>query len=370
MTRRGRRRRGAIADLAQPDPAEQATQGDPWRKATLFVLSALGVAVCFALLHVLLFPVTGAVVLAVGLRVPHRWLRRRMRSILAASALIAGLCLAVLLPGFFIVKSLTGEVLSVLHYVQGGEADRAFHQLTAQHQKIGHVLQKAVDQLTPDQAGRRIASEAALWLGRGLQSFVRSLTELILMLFLLFFLLRDEEKAKESLAALIPLGRKETSRFLLVLADLTYAVFVGRLLIAAIQGILAGLAYWLLGVPGALLWAVLTSVCCLIPAVGAFLAWVPIAVYLGLADSWTKALLLALWGGIVVSNIDNVLYPVLVGRQTNLNTAVIFVAILGGVSLFGISGFVLGPLAVAATMFLLQAWKARLGTEIGPGAHP
>lgn len=102
--------------------------------------------------------------------------------------------------------------------------------------------------------------------------------------------------------------------------------------------------------------------CCLVPAFGAFIAWIPIALYLGLADSWTKALILALWGGIVVSNIDNVLYPVLVGQRTNLHTAVIFVAIFGGVAVFGLSGFILGPVLVAATMLLLHVWKERLGT--------
>ena len=79
--------------------------------------------------------------------------------------------------------------------------------------------------------------------------------------------------------------------------------------------------------------------------------------YLGLSQSWTKAALLAAWGGIVVSNVDNVLYPVLVGRKTNLHTAVIFVAIFGGLALFGVSGIVLGPVIVAGTMFLLQVWK-------------
>lgn len=341
-----------------------------FRAVTLFLLTAIGVAICFGLVHVLLFPITGAIVLAVGLRFPFAWMRRHTGPSAAAGLLLAALCVAVLLPGFFIVRSLTGEVMATVHYVQSGAADQDFHRLTAKHPTIGNHLQQAVDQLTPDQAGRRIAGQAAMWLGRGLQGFVSGLTELVLMLFFLFFLLRDQDKAEQSLASLIPLGQAATQHFLSQLGDLTYAVFVGRLLIAAIQGTLAGLAYWLLGVPGALLWAVLTSLFCLVPAFGAFIAWIPIAIYLGLADSWTKALILAVWGGLVVGNIDNVLYPMLVGRRTSLHTVVIFVAIFGGVALFGFAGFVLGPVAVSATMLLLQAWKERLGTQTGQKALP
>ncbi len=351
-----------MPDPTQAAPGEQERQTVPWRTATLFLITVVGVALCFGLLRTLLFPVTGAIVLAVGLRLPRAWMRRHMGPSATATVLLAALSLAVLLPGFFIVRSLTGEALTTAHYVQSGGANQDFHQLTARHQKIGNGLQKAVDQLTPDQAGQRMAGQAAVWFGRALGGLVSGVTELALMLFFLFFLLRDGERAQEVLASLIPLGDAETKQFLDKLGDLTYAVFVGRLLIAGIQGTLAGLAYWLLGVPGALLWTVLTALFCLVPAFGAFIAWIPIALYLGLADSWTKALILALWGGVVVGNIDNILYPILVGRKTSLHTAVIFVAIFGGVALFGIAGFALGPVAVAATMLLLEAWKERLGT--------
>lgn len=332
----------------------------PWRSWTLFLLTVAGVLGCFGLLQVLLFPLVGAVGIAVGLRTPLRALRRRCTPTVAALLLLTGLCVAVVLPGFFVVRSLAGEIMVTLHHVQNGGADRDFHRLTERHRKIGRALQDAVDQLTPDEAGKRFAQQGAMWLGRGLRKFVRGVTELVLLLFFLFFLLRDQEAALGLLASLIPLNDGETTQFMTRLGDLVFTVFVGRLMMAGIQGALAGLAYWVLGVPGALLWAVLTAVCCLIPAFGSLLVWVPVALYLGLAATWTKALLLAIWGGVVVSNVDNVLYPIVVGRRTQLHTAAIFVSIFGGMALFGVSGLVLGPVIVASTMLLLQIWKERV----------
>ncbi len=343
-----------------PEAASPSTTR--WRALALFLLTLGGVVASFLFIHVLLFPVTACVAFGVVLRAPRQWLLRHMGPSLAASLLLVALAVAVMLPGFFVVRSLFGEVVTTVNYVRSGAADQDVHRLAAKHPKIGAQLQRAADQLTPDDAGKRIASKAAVWLGQGLQSFAAGLTELVLMLFFLFFLLRDQEQALKTLNALVPLGAQETHHFLQKLGDLTYAVFAGRFLIAGLQGLLAGLAYWLLGVPGPLLWGTVTAVCCLIPAFGAFIAWVPIALYLGLADSWTKALILTAWGGIVVSNVDNVLYPVLVGQRTNLHTIVIFVAIFGGVAVFGLSGFVLGPVLVAATMLLLEVWKDHLGT--------
>lgn len=333
-----------------------------WRTATLYLLTGVGVLVCLLLSKELIFPITAAIALAVVLRQPRAWLHKKMSPSLTSVTLLCALGLAVLLPGFFVVRSLTGEVITVINFVRSGAASQEMQQLAVQHPKAGSYLQKAVEQLAPGGGGKRLATTAAGYVGLALQHFANGVTEMVLALFLLFFLLRDQEQALSTLRKLIPLDDGETQRFLAKLGDLVYAVFAGRFLIAGFQGLLAGLAYWVLGVPGALLWGVITVICCLIPAFGSFLAWIPIAIYLGLAVSWTKAAILAAWGGIVVGNVDNVLYPMLVGRRTSLHTAIIFVAIFGGVALFGLSGFVIGPVLVSATMLLLIVWKERLGT--------
>jgi predicted PurR-regulated permease PerM len=136
----------------------------------------------------------------------------------------------------------------------------------------------------------------------------------------------------------------------------------GVVTIAALQGLLAGLAYWIMGIPSPVLWAVLTAFVCMIPIAGSFLVWLPLAIYLMINGSWTKAILLIIWGGLVISTIDNLLRPKLVGTQTRLHELFIFFSVLGGISVFGLLGIVLGPVVLAITLGLLQTFQPRLHT--------
>jgi predicted PurR-regulated permease PerM len=131
------------------------------------------------------------------------------------------------------------------------------------------------------------------------------------------------------------------------------------MLVAGIQGILAGLAFWVLGVPGAVLWGFTTVAVAMIPAFGSYLVWVPIAIYLGLSGHWGKAALLAVWGSVIVSTIDNFLYPILVGTRLRSHTAAILLSILGGIAAFGIPGIILGPVIFTIAATLLDFWHAR-----------
>jgi predicted PurR-regulated permease PerM len=137
------------------------------------------------------------------------------------------------------------------------------------------------------------------------------------------------------------------------------ATALGRLVIGLIQGLLAGLAFWVFGVPNTMLWMAVTVIASILPAVGASIVWVPIALYLGLTGHWGKAALLTAWGTFVVSSIDNFLYPVLVGSKLNQHTVSILLAILGGVVIFGFSGVILGPLAFTIAATLLDIWRSR-----------
>ncbi|MDE1160516.1 MAG: AI-2E family transporter [Acidobacteriaceae bacterium] len=311
-------------------------------------------------MHTLLFPLTGAVALAVVLHEPRLWLRKRMGAMACAWLLLGAVTVAVVLPSILVVRTLVVEAMQATHYVASGDAADDMQRFADQHHKIGPLLEQGLDQLAPDQEGKRVAGMAAGWMATGFRNVAVGVFHIGLMLFLLFFLLRDAETAHATLLSLLPMPDKEARPFLKRLGEVTHAIFLGRFLIAGIQGLLSGLAYLLLGVPGALLWAAITAILCLIPAFGAFLIWVPVTIYLALAAGWTKAIIMAVWGGVIVSNLDNVLYPALVGRRTDLHTAVIFVSVFGGLGMFGFAGFVLGPVIVAATMLLVQSWKQHM----------
>lgn len=328
-----------------------------WRRLTLYVLTAAGVAMCLVFGKTLLFSITGALTLGVVLDVPRKTLRRRMGPATASGVLIAAVLVVVVLPGFFLFRSLVKEAIHVVRWVQNGDAALALQNFSMHHERMGGLLQRVLDQMTPEDNGRELAGTVASWVGMGLRNLAVGIAHAVLMLFLLFFVLRDRDAALTTLAALVPLPERKTNDFLGKLGEVTHAIFLGRFVVAGVQGTLAGLGYWALGVPGALLWGVSTGLLGLVPAFGAFLVWVPIALYLGFAGSWVKAGILSVWGGVIISTIDNILYPILVGQRADLHTAVIFVAIFGGLAVFGFSGFVLGPVIVAATILLLREWK-------------
>src|SRR5918997_1316059 len=185
---------------------------------------------------------------------------------------------------------------------------------------------------------------------------IRVVAELLITLFALFFFFRDRRAALRALRSLVPLSDAETDEVFARVADTIHATVYGTIVVAVVQGILGGLMFWLLGLPAPLLWGAIMALLAVVPVLGAFVVWVPAALFLALTGSWGKALLLAGWGGLVVSLIDNLLYPVLVGKRLRLHTLPVFVAIVGGLMLFGGSGLILSPVALAGTVAPLGGW--------------
>ena len=131
----------------------------------------------------------------------------------------------------------------------------------------------------------------------------------------------------------------------------------GVLVISMIQGALGGIAFYALGVPSAVLWSVAMMFLSLIPLTGAFIVWIPAAIYLAVSGAWVKALLLTLWGVLVIGLVDNFLRPRLVGSRAKLHELFIFFAVLGGLQVFGIIGIVLGPVVLAIALALFDAFR-------------
>jgi predicted PurR-regulated permease PerM len=190
--------------------------------------------------------------------------------------------------------------------------------------------------------------------------------QLAIAFYVLFFLYRDREHALNSVRDMLPLTHGEVDRLFKRLDDTLHATIFGTLTVAALQGTLGGTMLWLLGVPGAVLWGVIMSLVAMIPT-GTFTVWGPATVYLFLEGQWVRALILLGWGSVAVGLIDNFLYPYLVGQRLSQHTVVTFVAIVGGLSVFGFTGVVLGPVIMSITFFLLETWRRR--TEHGASAE-
>jgi predicted PurR-regulated permease PerM len=173
------------------------------------------------------------------------------------------------------------------------------------------------------------------------------------MLYLLYFLLRDGKALAADAAKALPFKPQHTRRLLDQFATVVRATVKGNVVVALVQGALGWLAFWVLGINGALLWGALMALLSLLPAVGAALVWGPVALYLLSVGSIGSGLGLAAWGVLVIGLVDNVLRPVLVGKQTRLPDYLVLISTLGGLAVFGLNGFVIGP--VIAAIFIV-AW--------------
>ncbi|WP_446742528.1 AI-2E family transporter [Silvibacterium acidisoli] len=328
--------------------------------AALFLLTLAAVVVCALIVRPFLSGIVFAITIAVCTRKPYNWLAGRIRNpSLCAAVAMAILLIGGIIPVIEIGRQLVVQGAAVVTTIRSGAANAWLQRLFDHHPALASRVQQVVSQVDLNSIMQAVAGWAGRHFVRLLGDSISVIIQIVVLLFLLFFLWRDEQTAKHLLRSLLPMRKEEAEEVIGRLHDTIYATGFGRLAVAATQGILGGLAYWVLGVPGAVFWGFLTALFALIPGFGAALGWGPIALYLGLSGEWGRAAILAAWGGGFVSLIDNFLYPILVGSRLRSHTAIIFLSLLGGVALFGASGIILGPLMFSLATSLLAVWQER-----------
>ena len=338
----------------------ESREAIPWKQITLFLLTLGVLILCALVLRPFFNAIVGAIVLAVITERPYDWLatKIRHRSTCAAVALIV-IILAVIVPAFFLAQELGEQAYAAVTALRSDASQNRMTDFIANRPALASTIQTFTSSIDINNAARSTAAYLGGNLAGLLGTSVRVITQLVVMLFLLFFLFRDRARTLTSLRSLLPLRENETDELLDRVGNAIFASALGRLTIAVIQGVLGGLAFWVLGVPGVILWAFTLTIAAMIPAFGAFLVWGPVAIYLGLNGHWGKAALLAVWGGLIVSTIDNILYPILVGSHLRAHTATILISILGGIAVFGPMGIILGPVIFTIASTLLDIWRTR-----------
>ena len=326
----------------------------------LGIATLIALYVCYLIVQPFIPAITIAVAVAVATWRPQAWLRRRLHSQTAAAAvsvaLVAGL---IVVPLSLLITYLVRQIIASIHTWQAGGGLSEWRSIVHLPQPMGRALDWAQANLDLQAQLSAIGQSLAGQAGNLLTGSISLVTQLVIMLFVLFFLYRDQDKALNALRHLLPLSAEEASRMGSRIEDTIRAVVNGSLTVAFVQALLAGVMYTALGVPASVIWGCATFIAALIPMFGTFMVWGPVAVFLVLSGSWVKAIILVVWGGLAVSSIDNLLYPHLVGDRLRLHTIPTFFAILGGIWLFGPAGLILGPLAMAVTIGLLEVWRSR-----------
>ena len=260
----------------------------------------------------------------------------------------------VVLPIVFTVSSVVGQGIDIYERVQSGEIDLGglFEKITGAFPSLQIWLERwSVDinglrEKTVESAmsSGKVLAQGTWSAGQNVFSF---LLNLAIMLYVAFFLLRDGDKLVALMIKALPLGDKRERLLFAKFSEVTRATIKGNLVIAIIQGALGGLIFWILDIPGFMLWGVVMATLSLIPAVGAGLVWGPVAIYMFAVGDWIQAVVLIAYGLLVIGLVDNVLRPILVGRDTKLPDYIVLLSTLGGLVLFGVHGFVIGPLIAA-----------------------
>ncbi len=343
--------------------AESANDwGSPIHVHALVLMTVTGVGIYFCYwMTAPFFPALAwALALAVLFEPLYRWLESKVKlRNLAATFCVLAVAVIVVVPAMFVADRIVGEAAggaeTIRILVESGEWRRAFEAHT-KIAPVGHWIEQQFDLPA-------LVQTAASWLTDTAASFVRGsvvqLIGIVLTFYMLFYFLRDRGKALESLRSLSPLSKAEINRLFVDVTDTVHATVYGTLAVAVVQGTLGGLMFWWLGLPAPLLWGLVMGLLAVVPVLGAFVIWIPAAVFLLLDGSGWKALLLTVWGAIVVGGIDNLLYPILVGSRLKMHTVIAFVSIVGGLIVFGPSGLILGPVIFTITRGLLEIWRSR-----------
>jgi len=327
-------------------------------------LTAFAIYLCYGLVAPFLAPITWALALAVLFLPVQRRLERILRHP-GVAAMVAVLIVALMVaaPALFVAQRLVVEAARgaevVETRVRSGEWRRSL---------------RAQPQLAPmmDQVERRVdlpgtLAAVSVWLrstgGWVVRGSILQAVEVGLTFYLLFFFLRDREAVIRALRGVSPLPVAEMDRLLGHVGDTIHATIYGTVAVSIIQGLLGGLMFWWLGLSAPLLWGLIMALLSVVPVLGAFVIWIPAALFLALEGSWGKSLILILWGVFVVGTSDNLLRPMLVGNRLRLHTVLAFISLLGGLMLFGASGLILGPVVLTITLGLLEIWTRRIRAE-------
>ena len=353
------------AKAAAAPPAERPRSP----RVVFFTLVALLVVVLALVMLVFrrfLVDIGLATVMALMLKPTHERVTRALNGHSGASALIItlGVMVVILIPVVALLVMVASQALTfynwVMPHLSTGGLDTFWSKTLPEHfpwlSKIQQMVQGRLAEVLTEVLSRLASTINGLLQG-GVAGLSAAVFDGALLLIMLFFFLRDGAQFRAVLRRVSPLDKHQTDSVFTNLASTMQGALASLLVVPLVQGALATIAYWLLGVPNALLWGALTTLVAFIPAVGTPLVWVPICVYLWVQGEVWQSVVLAAFGAFVVSSLDNVLRPMLLKGTAHIHPLWSFLAILGGMLSFGVLGLLVGPLVLSLGVSALQIYE-------------
>jgi len=345
------------------------------RWIALLAATVFALYLCWSMIQPFVEVLLWAVVLVIVFYPVHKRILKRVSNP-GWAALISCLIviITILVPLTLITFAIVRELKGFAQSLQGNVESILDPQSPVMGRVLGWLGQYVdIEQLrSGDFLATRLQNFGSMVAGRTLGfvgGAVGVVVEVFFVIFTMYYMFRDGERMRAAVRSMLPLEESKSKEILERTREVISASVYGVLVIAAVQGILGGIAFWLLGLPSPLLWGVVMIFLSMIPMAGAFIVWGPAAIYLGLTGHVGKAIALTVIGVLVIGSIDNFLRPKLVGEKTRLHELIIFFSVLGGLQVFGVLGLVLGPVIVAITMALLDILRHADSPATGAGDY-
>jgi predicted PurR-regulated permease PerM len=334
-------------------------------------LTAVAVFSCYQLVRPFFSALLWAVAFAILANPFYHWLLRKLRfRWLAAGLAVTVVALVLVLPTVALAPRLATDAASAVESVTQSLQTSHWWEKLKQVKAVATAANWVESTVDLQELAREAVRSLTTGISSVLKGSVAGVVQLFVGGFLLFYLFRDQEEALATLRSLLPVPSAEADMLFRRFSDTIYAIIYGKLVTALAQGIVGGVGFWILGLPAPWFWGLVMGLLSFLPAVGASLVWGPAAAMLALDGHIGRALILVMWGLILVSPLEGILYPILVGRRLKLHNALVLIAVLGGLVTFGAVGLFVGPAILALSLGLLDLWNDRLAAARTAAAAP
>jgi len=336
--------------------------GERFGDVLFYGMILLLVYLVYRIFEPFLMPLGWAAVFAVIFYSLNKRLEQRWGRNLSAALSTAGVTLILIVPALLLMTLFVREGIDATHDLQASMAAGEYGGFNRAWGWIAAHVAAQTDINLPGlvrQGASRLGGYLASELGAVLRNIALFLFELVVMLFALFYFLRDGAAIMKRIRLFLPFEEAVREKMLAEARDLIFASVTTSLVIAAVQGIICGGAFAIVGVGSPLFWGVVMAFLSLLPVVGAWPVWILAAIWLFSTGHAARALLLVGVCGGLGSTIDNILRPVLLGGRSSLNGLLVFISVLGGIAVFGALGVVLGPIVVATAVGVLDVYSEK-----------
>ncbi len=331
-------------------------QKEVFKQVLNYVLVVGLFILAFLVLKPIFYAIIYGILLAYLFYPIYRWTLRNLKNeTLSALIVCLGVILIIIFLSVIILIALLDQAVDFYLTIQKTNVGEIFSKIFPRFLSNTDISETLITSV--NNSSSKLIAKFVVSLG----DFILNLPGFFLQFFVLalifFYGLRDGEKAIEYFKSLSPMKKEIQNKFFKNFEDITQSVIVGQIIVGIIQGLVAGVGYFIFGVNNSLLLTILTMVIGVIPVIGPWLIWIPVDVYLFVIGRENAALGLLIYGLLLINWIDNIIRPMIVARRTQINQAIILVGMIGGIYIFGIIGLILGPLILAYVLLVLELYR-------------